>query len=67
MATHPLAEREPLSEPTSDSYQELLADVMKEIDDGLSMMPEDERIKAVADIHTIAEDVRLRQARSSGR
>jgi len=40
---------------------------MKEIDDGLSMMPEDQRIKAVAEIHVIAEDVRLRQERLSGR
>ena len=63
MATQSIAEiqgdRVP---PTSgDSYQSLLADVMREINDGLSEMPETERATAVAQIHAIAENVRKRQ------
>lgn len=58
--------RSPASNP-KDSHNLFLADVMKAVNNSLSQMPEKDRAGAVAEIHTIAEAVRMRQARSTGR
>jgi len=64
-ATQTRAEQTSLS--TLDSFEDLLADVMGELNEALSAMSSDDRSHAVAEIHTIAEGVRLRQGQSAGR
>lgn len=65
MATHAIPAREstPTEKPgAADSYESLLADVMSEMTEGLSKMSRQEREEANEEIHTIAENVRKRQA-----
>jgi hypothetical protein len=65
MATHaiPAQESTAAAKPgIADSYDSLLADVMCEMTPELSKMPRQERDEAVGEIHTIAENVRKRQA-----
>ena len=65
MATHaiPAQESTAAAKPgIADSYDSLLADVMSEMNAGLSKMSGPEREEAVAEIHAIAENVRKRQA-----
>jgi hypothetical protein len=47
---------------SKDSYEKLLNDVMSEVNAGLDKMSSDQRVRAIAEIHTIAENVRTRQA-----
>jgi hypothetical protein len=64
MATHYMPEDQinKTAKPQSgDSREKLLADVMEEINSGLSKMTPKNRSKAVAEIHAIADGVRQRQ------
>jgi hypothetical protein len=47
---------------SGDSREKLLKDVMREIGIGLEGMNPSERTRAIAEIHSIAENVRKRQA-----
>jgi hypothetical protein len=70
MATHSITDVHDgkVTEPQpGDSYQNLLADVMSEVNSGLAEMPAAERSGAIAQIHAIAENVRKRQEQSTGR
>ncbi len=70
VATHSITDIPGIMTPalqTGDSYESLLADVMREIDGGLSQMTEADRSGAIAQIHAIAENVRSRQEQSAGR
>jgi len=70
LATHSITDIQNSKAPipqSGDSYQNLLADVMREMNGGLSEMPEAERTSAIAQIHAIAENVRKRQEQSAGR
>jgi hypothetical protein len=48
--------------PSGDSREKLLKDVMREIGVGLEGMSPTERAHALADIHSIAENVQKHQA-----
>jgi hypothetical protein len=50
------------SAPSGDSREKLLKDVMREIGVGLEGMSSPDRLRAIAEIHSIAENVRTRQA-----
>ena len=52
---------------SEDSRETLLNDVMREMNAGLDGMKSTDRKRAIADIHAIAENVRKRQAKSTGR
>lgn len=66
MATHSATQQredDVVASPSQDSYEKLLEDVTSEMDAGLSQMSARKRSKAVAEIHAIAENVRLRRAK----
>ncbi len=65
MATHaiPAQESDATEKPgAADSYDSLLSDVMSEMTVGLAKMSPQDREEAIAEIHTIAKNVRKRQA-----
>ena len=70
MATHPICDFVRTDAGTSqagDSHEKLLNDVMREVSAGLEKMPATKRTRATAKIHSIAENVRKRQAQPAGR
>ena len=70
MATHPIYDYGKTGAATSrtgDSHEKLLNDVMREVSVELENMPATKRTRAIAKIHSIAENVRNRQVQSAGR
>jgi hypothetical protein len=70
MATHPIydyGKTDVAASRDGDSHDKLLNDVMREVSAGLEKMPATKRSRAIAKIHSIAENVRSRQAQSAGR
>jgi hypothetical protein len=70
VATHPIydyGKTDATASRTGDSHEKLLNDVMREVSVGLEKMPATKRTRAIAKIHSIAENVRNRQAQSTGR
>ena len=69
VATHPIYDFDRTSAVAScagDSHEKLLDDIMHEVSAGLEGMPTIQRTRAIVKIHSIAEDVRNRQAKSAG-
>jgi len=65
MAAHAISTREGIAAeklPVADTYDSLLADVISEMNVGLSKMSKPERKEAIAGIHAIAENVRKHPA-----
>jgi hypothetical protein len=70
LATHPICDIQSTDSTASqagDSHGKLLNDVMQEISAGLEGMSASDRTHAIAQIHSIAENVRNRQAQSADR
>lgn len=68
MATHPIydyGKTDAAASQMGDSHEKLLNDVMREISVGLERMPTTKRTRAIAKIHSIAENVRNHQAQST--